>query len=363
MAAEFPTPNLASMRAGGARARPRRPVRLGVRRDSAQNHAAGAVRHAALGSHNHCARRRRPAPGQRSADRGRDVPRSGQRSLDQRPTSATAIRNRVTSAPIDGSSRKRSPISRVIRTRRVAEVTSIAPFAARCDASARALGESLGTQGFLHNRHHRAVLDGRAATRLPDRRRYPPVCGLLHPIALHAAIGLVVLFLGALTLRPDTGWMALLSGDRPGAATARMLLPVVVIGPLLLAFLFEAGRNAGLYGSEFRLALTTLATSTAGNQPAVECGARGSPASRPTGGGGGAAAKRGAAATHGRKGLPDHGACRRRRSSASQPSLADLDRLRPRGDRQLSPGRNAPMANARRWCGPTSTGSTRSTGQ
>ena len=80
------------------------------------------------------------------------------------------------------------------------------------------------------------------------------------PIALHAAFGLVVLFLGTLALRPDTGWMALLSGDRPGAATARMLLPVVVIGPLLLAFLFEAGRNAGLYGSEFRLALTTLAT-------------------------------------------------------------------------------------------------------
>ncbi|MGE5602098.1 MAG: PAS domain S-box protein, partial [Nitrososphaerales archaeon] len=80
------------------------------------------------------------------------------------------------------------------------------------------------------------------------------------PVALHTALGLAILFLGALVLRPDTGWMALLSGDGPGAASARMLLPVVIIGPVLLALLFEAGRKAGLYGSEFRLALTTLAT-------------------------------------------------------------------------------------------------------
>ena len=33
------------------------------------------------------------------------------------------------------------------------------------------------------------------------------------PIALHTALGLVVLILGALALRPDTGWMALLSRD------------------------------------------------------------------------------------------------------------------------------------------------------
>ena len=39
-----------------------------------------------------------------------------------------------------------------------------------------------------------------------------------------------------------------------------MQLPIVVIGPVLLALLFEAGRKAGLYGLEFRLALATLAT-------------------------------------------------------------------------------------------------------
>jgi PAS domain S-box-containing protein len=80
------------------------------------------------------------------------------------------------------------------------------------------------------------------------------------PIALHAALGLVVLFLGALALRPDTGWMALLSGDMPGATSARMLLPVAVAGPVLLAWLFTSGKQAGLYGPDFQVGLITLAT-------------------------------------------------------------------------------------------------------
>ena len=84
----------------------------------------------------------------------------------------------------------------------------------------------------------------------------------LTPIALHASLGLVVVFVGALALRRDTGWMALLSGDRPGAASARMLLPIVVAGPLLLAWLFDSGKQAGFYGPEFEIGLITLATMT-----------------------------------------------------------------------------------------------------
>ena len=80
------------------------------------------------------------------------------------------------------------------------------------------------------------------------------------PIALHAALGLVVLFLGVLALRPDGSWMTLLSGDTPGATSLRMLLPVVVAGPMLLAWLFKSGRDAGLYGTDFQLGLSTLAT-------------------------------------------------------------------------------------------------------
>ena len=83
---------------------------------------------------------------------------------------------------------------------------------------------------------------------------------LFTPIALHAALGLVVLFVGVLALRPDTGWMALLSGDTPGATSARMLLPVAVAGPILLAWLFTSGKQAGLYGPDFQVGLITLAT-------------------------------------------------------------------------------------------------------
>jgi hypothetical protein len=114
--------------------------------------------------------------------------------------------------------------------------------------------------------------------RLPHRRRHPNVRGLLN--SDRPARGARHSFVGVLALRPDTGWMPLLSGDTPSATSARMLLPVVVIGPVLLAFLFEAGRKAGLYGLEFRLALTMLATVALLATNAVECCAPGSRGSR-----------------------------------------------------------------------------------
>jgi PAS domain S-box-containing protein len=143
---------------------------------------------------------------------------------------------------------------------RVAEVTSIA-FAllgtvlllARVErAWARVVFSTIGTVGLLLMA---APLVG-----------YLIGAGVLQsatfftPIALHAALGLVVLFLGALALRPDTGWMAVLSGDMPGATSARLLLPVTVTGPVLLAWLFTSGRQAGLYGPDFQVGLITLAT-------------------------------------------------------------------------------------------------------
>ncbi len=83
---------------------------------------------------------------------------------------------------------------------------------------------------------------------------------LVAPIALHTIIGLVTLFVGVITLRPDAWWLAAVAGSRPGTKTARLLLPLVVAGPVLLAYLFEVGRQAGLYGADFRLALTTVTT-------------------------------------------------------------------------------------------------------
>jgi diguanylate cyclase (GGDEF)-like protein/PAS domain S-box-containing protein len=83
---------------------------------------------------------------------------------------------------------------------------------------------------------------------------------LVAPIALHTTIGFVVLFVGVITLRPDAGWIKAVAGSRPGTKTVRLLLPLVVGGPVLVAYLFEAGRQAGLYGADFRLALTTVTT-------------------------------------------------------------------------------------------------------
>ncbi|MBK8176855.1 MAG: transporter substrate-binding domain-containing protein [Rhodospirillales bacterium] len=81
-------------------------------------------------------------------------------------------------------------------------------------------------------------------------------------LALNTALGLTVLFAGVLALRPGVGWISTLLRDRPGAASARMLLPVVVFGPVLLAMLVDAGRRAELYGTQFCLALFTLSTIT-----------------------------------------------------------------------------------------------------
>ena len=59
---------------------------------------------------------------------------------------------------------------------------------------------------------------------------------LVTPIALHTTIGFVILFVGAITLRPDAGWLAAVAGSRPGTKTARLLLPLVVAGPVLVAY-------------------------------------------------------------------------------------------------------------------------------
>ena len=119
-------------------------------------------------------------------------------------------------------------------------------------------------------------------------------------VALHTALGLGVLFLGALVLRPETGWMAMLSSDGPGAASARLLLPIAVVGPAasgLVVCRRQADRT-------LRAGIPSRARhagdhSAAGDQPAVECRARGPPASRPAGRGRGAARER-SPLSHGR---------------------------------------------------------------
>ena len=131
---------------------------------------------------------------------------------------------------------------------------------ARRDVTARGCRESLGTKNVLHYRDlWTAVMAAALVGYLIGVGALQSVA-LATPVALNTALGLSILFLGALVLRPDTGWMALLSGAGPGAASARMLLPVTLVGPLLLAWLFAVGKQAGLYGPEFQIGLVTLAT-------------------------------------------------------------------------------------------------------
>jgi signal transduction histidine kinase/CheY-like chemotaxis protein len=84
--------------------------------------------------------------------------------------------------------------------------------------------------------------------------------GGLQTIAVHAAIGLVTLFAGVLLLRPDIGWLGFIMGSRPAEIVGRSLLAVVIVLPVITAWLVQKGELAGLYDNQFRLALITLIT-------------------------------------------------------------------------------------------------------
>ncbi|MDP8916977.1 MAG: PAS domain-containing protein [Pseudomonadota bacterium] len=77
-------------------------------------------------------------------------------------------------------------------------------------------------------------------------------------LALHTAAGLTVASIGVLALRPDAGWLSLLSGDSVGAEAARRLGPLIVGLPVLVGFVAQQGSRAGLYSADFRLALLTF---------------------------------------------------------------------------------------------------------
>jgi PAS domain S-box-containing protein len=77
-------------------------------------------------------------------------------------------------------------------------------------------------------------------------------------IAVHTAVGFVVLSSGILAARPDRGLAALLTNAQPGGTLMRrLLLPAVVI-PILIGWLRLQGQRAGLYGTEFGTALFAM---------------------------------------------------------------------------------------------------------
>ncbi|HEX2731572.1 MAG TPA: PAS domain S-box protein [Polyangiaceae bacterium] len=84
-------------------------------------------------------------------------------------------------------------------------------------------------------------------------------------MALPTAVGIVLLALGSILGRPERGVAAVLAEHSPSGAAIRRLLPLVFVLPLTVAWFRLQGQYAGLYGTEFGLALmVTVCTSIIG---------------------------------------------------------------------------------------------------
>ena len=79
-------------------------------------------------------------------------------------------------------------------------------------------------------------------------------------IAIHTALGFVVLTVGVLFRLRDRGFTGFVMSDTPGGALARGLLPPVFAVPLVFGWLRLLGVRAGLYGDEFGVALLVTAS-------------------------------------------------------------------------------------------------------
>jgi signal transduction histidine kinase len=140
---------------------------------------------------------------------------------------------------------------------RMAETTAVSfALAALALLLARAHGR---TAGLLFSACATAILAAISLTLLGYLFEAAPLPGLFGftNVALPTATGLGALAIGLLALRPEVGWVRLLQGESIGAAVARRLLPVVIVVPVVAAWLAFLGWKRGLYSAEIRLALLT----------------------------------------------------------------------------------------------------------
>ena len=79
-------------------------------------------------------------------------------------------------------------------------------------------------------------------------------------MAVHTAIGFMVLSMGLLSLRAERGLARLFSSRYAGGVQARRLLPSIVFLPLALGGISLIGNDLGLYGIRFAMTLTIMAT-------------------------------------------------------------------------------------------------------
>lgn len=74
-------------------------------------------------------------------------------------------------------------------------------------------------------------------------------------IAINTAFLFVITGIGTMLVRPDIGWMRQVTSRFTGGKMLRRVLPIVVVAPILIAWLRWIGEQAGLYGESFGLAL------------------------------------------------------------------------------------------------------------
>ncbi len=74
-------------------------------------------------------------------------------------------------------------------------------------------------------------------------------------MALHTALGFVLLFAAILLMRHDIGWVGIIAGEGGGSAGARLLLPGAVLLPLVLCYIALEFTTVGAVSANFRLSL------------------------------------------------------------------------------------------------------------
>ncbi len=79
-------------------------------------------------------------------------------------------------------------------------------------------------------------------------------------MAVHTAVGFIILSVGMLCARPDRGLMAIVTSDSVAGLVARRLLPAAIALPILLGYLSVIGQRGGLYSTEYGLALFALSS-------------------------------------------------------------------------------------------------------
>ncbi len=121
---------------------------------------------------------------------------------------------------------------------------------------------------LLDNRHARAL--SRTSALIAGLIGFLAIIGYLYSVqalygvvayssmALHTAVGFLLVNLGIIFARPTRGLMAVMTSNSSGGMMSRRLLPLVFTAPLLIGWLHLQGKQRGLYSYEFGDALLVI---------------------------------------------------------------------------------------------------------